>query len=329
MLLKELSYYKTGGTCDQLIEPSSIEELAFAMENIHRDETPYFLLGAGSNSLIMDGHWPGAVVSLRKMRRISITRDRILAEAGVDNSEFASHCLDAALEGAGWLYGMPGQLGATIRMNARCYGGEIDRIVDSVTVVTAKGEVLVYPAKEVFRGYKSTLFMSTRDVVAAATFTLKEGDPQRIGEFMRGCKSDREGNFQFLHPSCGCVFKNDYDVGVPSGFLLEQAAVRRFNTGSVEISPHHANFVFNKGASTSQILDVTLKMREAVYRKFGVWLEYEMEVLGIVPHDLKERLREKRPDNYRHSSLAPLREQFRKGVKKRRMPMHTLHQEFA
>ncbi len=307
MPLKELSTYKTGGTCDQLIEPQSVQELADAMAQINKDRTRYFLLGAGSNSLIMDDHWPGAVIRFSKMTDIHIDQSRVSAEAGIDNSTFAMACYDASLAGVGWMYYMPGQLGATVRMNARCYGGEISQIVDSVTVVTKKGEIRNYEGREVFLGYKDTVFMLTSEIVASVDFRLSKGDQVQIRQLMESCRTDREAKHQFLHPSCGCVFKNNYEVGIPSGLLLEHADVRQFSTKQVEVSPYHANFVFNKGATAIQILEVTLQMREAVFQKYGVWLEYEMEVLGIIPDALKNQFHEKRRQNFKQTDLAFLK----------------------
>jgi len=307
MLLKELSTYKTGGTCDQLIQPQSVQELADAMGQIHGKRTNYFLLGAGSNSLIMDDHWPGAVISFSHMDHIRIEQTRVFAEAGLDNSKFATACYERSLAGVGWMYYMPGQLGATVRMNARCYGGEISGVVDAVTAVTEKGEIKTYTGREVFLGYKETLFMTKPEIVAMVEFNLTKGDQQQIRQLMDSCRADREAKHQFVYPSCGCVFKNNYDVGIPSGLLLEQANVRQFSTGQVEVSPYHANFVFNKGATAIQILDVTLQMREAVYQKYGVWLDYEMEVLGLIPDDLKKWFQEERPQEFKQADLALLR----------------------
>jgi UDP-N-acetylmuramate dehydrogenase len=307
MLLKELSYYKTGGTCDQLIQPQSIQELADAMERTHRNQTDYFLLGAGSNSLIMDDHWPGAVIRFSGMNHIRIEQTRVFAEAGLDNSKFATACYESSLAGVGWMYYLPGQLGATVRMNARCYGGEISGVVDAVTVVTEKGEIKIYAGQEIFFGYKETLFMAEPEIVAMVEFNLAKGDQPQIRQLMDSCKTDREAKQQFLYPSCGCVFKNNYDVGIPSGLLLERANVRRLSTEQVAVSPYHANFVFNKGATANQILEVTLQMREAVYQEYGVWLDYEMEVLGLIPDDLKKRFQEKRSQAFKEADLAHLR----------------------
>ncbi len=311
MLLKELSYYKTGGTCDRLVEPSSIKELSSAMVDIDKQRIQYFLLGAGSNSLIMDDHWPGAVICLRRMTKISFNGTHVNAEAGIDNSDFSQACYQASLDGASWMYYMPGQLGGTIRMNARCYGGEIGRIVESVTALTNTGKIKQYEGKQVFGGYKNTIFMTNGEIVVSARFKLKHGDAAAINQDMKFCQFDREANHQFSYPSCGCVFKNNYEAGIPSGLLLQEADVKTLSTDLVEIGPYHANFVFNKGATAYQILETTLKMRECVFAKFGVWLDYEMEVLGAIPDELSLCYHESRPQQFKYEMLEPLRARFR------------------
>jgi len=310
MLLKEISYYQTGGTCDLLASPGSVQELADVMSDIHADQTPYFLLGAGSNSLIMDDHWPGTVVTFERLKGLATNGHQITAEAGVGNTQLTEHCLESGLSGAEWMYYLPGQLGATVRMNARCYGGEISRTVKTVTTVTQDGQIKHYANQGIFLGYKDTIFMTNREVVASVDLALKPGEPEEMQKRMDACRKDREQKHQFAHPSCGCVFKNDYTAGVPSGLLLDNADVREFNTDQVEISPWHANFVFNRGASSRQILETALNMREAVYRKFGVWLTFEMEILGSVPDDLKNRVLESREPQLNESEIDPLRTLF-------------------
>ncbi len=310
MLLKELSYYKTGGTLEKLYAPASIEELSKVMKDIHSQGIPFFLLGAGSNSLVMDDHWPGAVVIFSKLSKTSIEGKKIVAQAGLDNTRFSEICWESGLTGASWMNWLPGQIGSTVRMNARCYGGEISQIVESVTSVSRQGEIKTYPASEMFFGYKDTVFMNNADVVAEVTFSLDQGNQDKIREQMDFCKSDRDQKHQFLHPSCGCVFKNDYEVGIPSGLLLDSAGVRQLSNELVEISPYHANFVFNKGASARDILMTSLEMRELTYAKFGVWLKFEMELLGMVPEDLKTRVSKIKPSKYNQKELEILRRKF-------------------
>lgn len=310
MLLKDSSYYKTGGSVDRLYAPNTIQELSTVVKSLFRDKTPYFLLGAGSNSLIMDEHWAGAVIVFQNLNRIKLSDSIVIAEAGVENTALAEACLNASLSGASWLNYLPGQIGSTARMNARCYGGEIAQIVKSVSAVSPEGQVISYKNSDIFYGYKSTRFMSNSEIVVEVELQLQKGSNKAIEQHMEECKSDREEKQQFRHPSCGCVFKNNYDAGIPSGMLLDKAGVRRLNTSTVEISPYHANFVFNKGATAIEILQTTLEMRELVYDKFGVWLEYEMEVLGTMPENLKNRFNEKRQQAFKSKQLASLRTIF-------------------
>ncbi len=313
--LGSLAYYKTGGTCARLYLPKSIEEIQSAVREIRSLSQPFFVLGGGTNSLVCDDTWPGAVIALTHMGGLHALDKNggIFCEAGVDNSEFARFAVDHGLTGAGWMNRLPGQMGGTVRMNARCYGGEISQIVKKITCVDMKGEVVVHdePTK-VFRGYKDTSFMQTGEIIAAVEIKLEPGDTAATQELMKFCEDDRVLKGQFTHPSCGCVFKNDYTVGVPSGMLLEATGIKSLTRGSAAISPQHANFVFNLhgAASSRDIVELTLMMREAVYTRFGVWLEYEMEILGELPDDLAKSLREVRARKPETPELAVLRAKF-------------------
>jgi UDP-N-acetylmuramate dehydrogenase len=94
--------------------------------------------------------------------------------------------------------------------------------------------------------------------------------------------------------------------------LLDKAGAHRLSRPEVALNPQHANFVYNKGAGSRDILELTLAMRELVYREYGVWLEYEMEILGELPLDLKDRVQEKRPARLLEGKLEPLRALFQK-----------------
>ncbi len=310
MLLKNISYYHTGGTAEKIYAPADIVELSGEIKTIHENQVPYFVLGAGSNSLVMDDHWPGAVLLCSNLNSLEVKKDIVTVEAGVENTPFSKVCLNHELQGASWMNYLPGQIGSTVRMNARCYNGEISQIVDSVSTVSKTGEIKSYKGSDVFHGYKDTLFMENGDFVAEVTFKLSKGNPEVIQHHMEFCRKDRESKHQFMYPSCGCVFKNDYEVGIPSGMLLEDAGVRQLSNEKVEISPYHANFVFNKGAAAHEILCVSLDMRDLVYEKFGVWLEFEMELLGVIPESLKARVCESKIPNHNQKELAPLKRKF-------------------
>ncbi len=313
-LLKDLSYYRTGGSCRRIYAPTSITELAANLREIATLGLPFFYLGAGSNSLVMDEYFDGCVISFHALRKIRRDGNSICAEAGISNTEFAEFALSQGLTGAAWMNRLPGQLGATIRMNARCYGGEISEIVTEVTAISPDGRERSYRDPNMFRGYKDTIFMTNGEAICSAKFELKPGDPAGIKALMEHCASDREKKNQFVHPSCGCVFKNNYAIGVPSGMLLEHAGAKDLLSPHVQVNPKHANFVFNTGgASSTEILEHTLKMRELVYQHFGVHLEYEMEILGQIPEPYRTALTESRTSHPNEALLDPLRKSFHEG----------------
>lgn len=306
------AYYKTGGEARSFYQPKSVAELSAARKDIAQEGTPYFFIGGGTNSLVSDERWNGAVISFAGLRRLDVNGEYIVVGAGIENSDLAKAALKAGLEGAAWMYRLPGQLGGTVRMNARCYGGEISEITTRVTTVAKDGEVKVYTDKSIFRGYKDTIFMQNDEAIAEIEVELAPGDKAAIEKKMLFCESDRESKGQFTYPTCGCVFKNNYAVGVPSGMLLEAAGVKDLKTEGVSINPQHANFVYNISATSRSIVEMTLKMRELVYSKFGVWLEYEMELLGAFPKDLEAKLKEERPAKWNTAEIERLKVQFAK-----------------
>lgn len=308
MQLRDIAYYKTGGSCLALHAPTSIAELATIMQSISNRACPYFVLGGGSNSLVLDEPYDGEVISCHRLLRLECQGQTIIAGAGIENSTLTRLALRHSLAGAAWMHRLPGQIGGTVRMNARCYGGEISQIVTKVTTVTAQGEIKTYSGGHIFRGYKDTIFMDNGDLVAEVEIKLTPGEPNVISQQMQFCEQDRTKKGQFDFPSCGCVFKNDYKVGVSSGLLLDHAGAKSLSVGGAHVSPHHANFVYNKGASSRDILLLSFAMRELVYDKFGVWMDYEMEVLGDLPADLKSKLQEKRAPHWDENALAKLRQ---------------------
>lgn len=312
-MLKDIAYYKTGGHCKNLHQPHSAQELRDITRSLHKTRTPYFVIGGGSNSLVLDDDYPGDVISLANINQITFDGKRVTVGAGLDNSSLSQAAYKEGLAGVSWMNGLPGQLGGTVRMNARCYGGEISQVVQSVGVVTGDGEIVTYENNgQLFKGYKDTIFMESQDIIYQVTMGLSPGRAEDIKSHMDFCKADRISKNQFLYPSCGCVFKNDYRVGVPSGMLLDRAGAHSLSTHQVRLNPKHANFVFNCGASSRQILEVTFAMRDLVYRHYGVWLAYEMEILGQLPQDLAAKVLEARPQNFNEVALKPLREAFGK-----------------
>lgn len=301
--LKKYSYYKTGGECKFIYFPKSIKQVDLALKDINKRGLKYFVLGGGSKSLIMDEPYPYAVIVMKNLKDVVFDNGYVTAQAGINTSKLTEMCAKRGLDGLAWLHGLPGQIGGAIKMNARCYGGEISEVVNTVQAIDKNGNLKTYKASDVFLGYKDTLFFVNDEIIVSVIFKLKKARPDVIKQKMEECLKDRVLKAQFQWPSCGCVFKNKLDLGIPSSVLLEYAGVKDLKVGNAQVSNVHANFVWNKGASSKDILELTFIMRDKVYEKFGIWLEYEMQLLGFIPDDIYNKFFEKRPDNPKINEL--------------------------
>jgi UDP-N-acetylmuramate dehydrogenase len=312
MHLKKLSYYKTGGECAQLFAPTSSKEL---QDFLASNKKQYFILGAGTNSLLLDSYWPGVAISLHALNKYSFEDNYLVSQAGVLNSDLCQAASNKHLAGIAWMAGLPGQIGATTRMNARCYGGEISQVITKITTLGSQGKVShYYPQKEkCFRGYKDTIFMQNQEIITEVKIKLYPDSSENISQKMQHCQNDRKSKGHYLYPSCGCVFKNDYKVGVPAGMLIESCGFKESVIGGAQVSSLHANFIFNKNqATSSDILNLSFKIRERVWEKFGVWLQYEMEVLGELTPEEEKIFHQQQPENYNEKELYLLRKKFKK-----------------
>jgi UDP-N-acetylmuramate dehydrogenase len=282
-----MTYYGIGGHAEFLAEPRSLAELLDCLQWAQGQKLPIAVFGSGSNSLLADGPFSGLVITLSKLTNAYWeTSDTLFAEAGVSNTELAEICLDAGRAGAAWMYRMPGQLGATVRMNARCYGGEISQIAEHIFTIDMHGRLRIHNGKDVFYGYKKTLLMDEPEIVVAARLRLKEtADRSALLNIMQTCEADRHRKHHFDFPSCGSTFKNNYTVGRPSGQVFDECGLKGARLGRSEVSQYHANFVWNLGGTTAKdMLGLAAYMRERALTLKNADLELEVQPMGLFDH---------------------------------------------
>ena len=83
--------FKTGGPASLFIRPDSLEQLKKVVALLKRAEVSYFILGNGSNLLVSDKGYDGAIISTEKFTDIRLEDEKtIYAEAGVMNSSIAA-----------------------------------------------------------------------------------------------------------------------------------------------------------------------------------------------------------------------------------------------
>jgi UDP-N-acetylmuramate dehydrogenase len=287
--LSSIGFYAIGGPATWVATPGNPHELASLFDWCRREGHQAIVTGKGSNMLFSDDGFPGVVISIAAMSRMwRVSDSSFFCEAGVENSAVAMRLMEAGRSGGEWLYRLPGMIGATVRMNGRCYGREASEVTAGAVSITLDGTVRWRSNEELFLGYKQTSLMQGTEVVAGVLLDLPLTAPAgEIRAAMEGYGRDREAKHQFDHPSCGSTFKNSYAAGRPSGQIFESLGFKGRREGGALVSPHHANFIFNTGGARAiDVLRLAARMRTEAMEKAGAELELELQCAGLFEAEL-------------------------------------------
>lgn len=290
--LASLAYYGIGGTAAWVVTPRSAAELAGALLWAEDEGLPVALFGKGSNILFSDEPFPGVVLTLERLSALTpLGEGRYWCEAGAANAALATLLQLDGRTGGEWLEGLPGSIGGTVRMNARCFGGEVSEVVAGVQVLTAEGHLLWRTAEELFLGYKETSLMQSREIVVAALMHFPHTDSREaIAARMAELRAERERKHHFDFPSCGSTFKNNYAAGRSSGMIFEELGFKGARQGGAAVSEHHANFIYNLGdASATDVLSLAARMRREALERADTTLDLEVECIGRFDRELLDR----------------------------------------
>ncbi|NTW51044.1 MAG: UDP-N-acetylmuramate dehydrogenase [Chlorobiaceae bacterium] len=289
--LSAVGYYAIGGRAHLLARPRNVGEFAAALDRCRQLRLPVIVVGKGSNTLFSDEDFPGVVISTASMNRMfQVSDQEFFCEAGVENTDAALALQTAGRSGGEWLYRLPGMIGATVRMNGRCYGREISSVTRGIVTVGLDGTLRWRSRQEVFLGYKQTSLMRSAEIVVGALLEFPESrEPEAIGRTMQEYGNDREAKHQFDFPSCGSTFKNSYEAGRPSGQIFDSLGFRGRREGGAQVSEHHANFIFNTGgAKAVDVLKLAAAMRTAAREQESAVLELELQCAGLFEASLLE-----------------------------------------
>ena len=278
--MKKHTTFRIGGPADYLVLPQTMEEIADIVKLCRQEETPWYIMGNGSNLLVADAGVRGVVIQLlRNFNQIQLEGSQIRIQAGAQNAAVARQALEASLTGFEFAAGIPGTIGGAVVMNAGAYGGEMKDILKEVTVLDQGGMIQRIPEEELELGYRTSIIARKGYLVLEALIELKPGDPQEIRAVMDELKEKRVTKQPLEYPSAGSTFKRP--EGYFAGKLIMDAGLRGFTVGGAQISEKHCGFVINKGDATAKdVTDLMEETKKVVMEKFGVALEPEVKRLG-------------------------------------------------
>ena len=272
---------RIGGPADILVTVKTATELMDAMTVLWDYGMPYTILGGGSNALISDKGVRGVVVldRAKEVRFESGDQPTVWCEAGVVFSNLANRCASKGLSGLEWAATVPGTVGGAIYGNAGAFGGDMSNNLISADVLTKNG-IEKLTVEQMEYGYRTSVLKrgEIKAIVLSGTLRLKNSSREevsaKINEFSESRKSAQPPG-----ASMGSMFKNP--AGDHAGRLIEAAGLKGTRIGNAEISTKHGNFFINHGDTKAEDVHALIRLtQETVFKKFGVELELEVELVG-------------------------------------------------
>ena len=239
--LSRFSTYRVGGPAALLIKIEDTTVFSTLVKALKKFHLPVLLIGNGSNVLISDDGFEGAVLKLgESFETIEIEGEVVKAGAAVKLPVLARETVKFGLSGFEWAVGVPGTVGGAVRMNAGGHGSDIaSSLLEVTTINLLTGVSSNVPAKALDFSYRYSCIKNT-DFVLDAKFELIQGDKDESKRFLNEIVRWRRDN-QPGGQNSGSVFTNP--EGDSAGRLIEAAGLKGTRIGSAHISEKHANFI--------------------------------------------------------------------------------------
>jgi len=276
--LGKFSTFRIGGPADIYLEPTDAVDVAQVQTFLRANAIPFVVLGNGSNVLIADAGYRGAVVNLEfGFGRVWKENDEVVAGAGIRLAQFVDYCIQESFKGAEMLAGIPGTLGGAVIMNAGAYGGEISDFITEIDAVQ-NGNIMRITKRDAGFAYRTSQLGG--DIVLGARFKFASGDSAEMKTIRRETMLKRNASQPVEYPNAGSIFKNP--AGTYAAVAIQECGLKGARRGGAEVSELHANFIINKNhATATDVIELIQFIRQTVFEKKGITLELEVKLVGF------------------------------------------------
>lgn len=271
--------YRIGGPAALFIECASVSDLALATTVLAEEELSWTVLGKGSNVLVSDEGYDGAILTLgRDFKRHSLEGEHLKTGAAVILAAAVRDAFSAGRTGLEFAVGIPGTVGGALAMNAGSRDEWIGSIVESVTVFVPGSGLVGIRGPEITWGYRQS-GLAQRGIIVEAALRVEEGDEVHIRRSMEASLRRRKRSQPLGMPSAGSVFVNP--EGDSAGRLIEASGLKGRQIGGAAVSDIHANFIVNVGGATAaDVVELIRTVRDTVKDLHDIELRPEVRFLG-------------------------------------------------
>lgn len=278
-MMKEHTHFKLGGPADLFINIRSMGILSEVLGVLKKRCIPFFLLGKGTNLIVRDGGYRGAVINLLPIDRITVEGNILRAGSGALLSSAAQEALAKCLKGMEFASGIPGSVGGAVAMNAGAYGPEIKDIIKSALLMDSSGNIFTLDREGLEFDYRSSIVQREEYIVIEAEFELENGEYKEIKDRMDELNKRRRDKQPLEYPSAGSTFKRP--EGYYASKLIEDAGLKGLAVGGAMVSKKHSGFIINYSEATaSDVLELIKQVQKKVKDLYGVELNTEVRIIG-------------------------------------------------
>ena len=274
-MMADITWFRVGGPAQILFSPADEADLATFLKAVP-GTLPIVVVGLGSNLLVRDGGFAGAVIRLGRGFS-DITPEfgsRIRCGTAVPDAKLARAAAEAGIAGLAFYRGIPGSVGGALRMNAGAHGRETTNVLRSARAVDRSGAVHVLSHADMGFTYRHCA-ISPEWIFTEATFQGAAGDRDAILKEMDEVADYREKNQPVKERTGGSTFKNP--PGHSAWKLIDEAGCRGLRTGGAMVSEMHCNFLLNVDNATGEDIErLGETVRARVRAKSGIVLQWEI-----------------------------------------------------
>ncbi len=302
ILLKNYTTFKIGGPAKYFFKAETEQDLVKAVKVARKNKLPFFILGGGSNVLILDKGYKGLVINFQfsNSQSFNFKKNRISACGGKKLENLVNFTVKSGWSGLEWAAGLPGTLGGAIRGNAGAFGEEMKDNVVSVKCLDKRNKLTKLTRKECQFSYRSSIFKKKNWIVLSAVLKFEKGNKRKLYSLAKDHIKHRKERQPLSYPSAGSVFRNcdikkipkkikdkfsdsikkDPFPVLPAAFIISEAGLKGKKIGNAKISEKHPNFIINLGgARAKEVKDLINFVKKKVKKSFGIDLKEEIEIV--------------------------------------------------
>ncbi|HZX47132.1 MAG TPA: UDP-N-acetylmuramate dehydrogenase [Clostridia bacterium] len=278
--MREHTSFRIGGPADIMVLPDSARQIVAAVEICRKNNCPYYIMGNGTNLLVLDGGYRGVIIkTAANMNDCRMEGEWVYGQSGILLSTLSKLVTEAGLEGLEYASGIPGTLGGAVAMNAGAYGGEIKDSLEWARVMNPDGDIRTYTKQQLELGYRTSIIQREGLVVLDCGLKLRRGNREAIEAKVNEYTRLRKEKQPLDLPSAGSTFKRP--EGYYAGKLIEDAGLKGARIGGAMVSEKHCGFIVNMGNATAgDIVALINHIKKQVKEKFSVELQPEVKVIG-------------------------------------------------